>query len=218
MDDVKALPPPTYQVASYPVTVAPVRYVVLERDTPSERVLLYAADVMQVLHVAPEDFAWVSDEDNGYVAVYEGTTLTQPLVLTVEAVRQLAHPEHNPEGARFLTWIETELAPRRGSHRSPNPQRTKWGWQPIRDLIRDRGYTARTFTEAANALELEGIDHFNQGNYIAWAYGGCLPAASLVERACALLNVEPIHLFNEDVLQAYPSRGKGRRSRIEPRR
>src|SRR5512146_2840651 len=209
MDDVKALPPPTRQDASYPVTVAAVRHVVLERGTPNERVLLYAADVMQVLNVGPDDFAWVGDEDQGHVAVYEGLTLTEPLLVTVKGVRDLAHVDHNPEGARFVEWIETELLPHRG-HRAPNPQRTKWGWQPIRDLVRERGYTARTFTEAANALELEGIDRFNQGNYVAWAYGGCLPAASLVERACVLLNVEPIHLFHEDVLQAYPSRGKGR--------
>jgi hypothetical protein len=214
MNDVQALPPPTRQTQNYPLTVAAVRHVVLEPNTPNARVLLYAADVIQVLNLDPDDLGWIDDANGGHVTVYEDQTLTQPLLLTVEAVRQLAHPEHNPEGARFVTWVETELSPKKPAHRAPNPNRTRWGWQPIRDLVRQRGYTAREFTEAANALELPGIDHFNQGNYVAWAYGGCLPAESLVERACALLGVQPIELFTEDVLQAYPDRGKGRRSRF----
>lgn len=207
MDDVKTQPPPNRQIANYALTVAPVRYVKLA----SELVLLYAADVCQVLGSSPEELAVVGDENGGYVPIYEGTNLVEPLVLTVAGVRQLVDLESTPERERFATWVETELVPHRTGHRAPNPSRTKWGWQPIRDLVRERGYTARRFTEEANALELNGVDRFNQGNYIAWAYGGCLPAESLVTRACNLLNVDPTELFNADVLAAYPNRGKGRR-------
>lgn len=200
-------PPPTSQTSNYALTVAPVRHVTL----PSGQVLVYAADALSVLGIASDELLTdVVDGEHTYASVYENGELANPLLVTPAGVRNLVSLEPSPERERFAAWVETELTPHRTGHRAPNPQRTKWGWQPIRDLVRERGYTARRFTEEANALDLP-VGHFNQGNYIAWAYGGCLPAESLISRACVLLGVEPRDLFNQDVLIAYPNRGKGRR-------
>jgi len=210
MDDVKALPAPTRRVLNYPLSFMAVRHLVLEPGTPSERVLVYAEDACLALGIHPDELTTLSPEERDLVDTYERFQLTQVDAVTAAGVRRLADLDGDPERARFAAWVETELTPRRGGHRTPNPNRTKWGWQPIRDLVRERGYTARRFTEEANALDLP-VDSFNQGNYIAWAYGGCLPAESLVVRACELLNVTAADLFNPDVLAAYPNRGKGRR-------
>jgi len=213
MDDVKTLPPLKQRVASYPLSFLAVRHVVLEPDTPNERALVYAWDACAALGVDLNEISTLDPQEVSKVDVYEGQQLTESVLLTTAGVRRLAGLDGDPERSRFVTWVETELLPRRTGHRAPNPNRTKWGWQPIRDLVRDHGYTARRFTEEANALDLPGVDHFNQGNYIAWAYGGCLPAESLVRRACVLLGVNENELFNADVLAAYPSRGRGRRRR-----
>jgi prophage antirepressor-like protein len=214
MNDLKAQAPPASQMANYPLNFMSVRYVLVDTGVDGERALVYATDACHALDVPTEALAAVTDDQRAHVTVYENGSLTETLVLTVTGVQQLTSQDGDPKRSRFVTWVETELTPRRGGHRAPNPQRTKWGWQPIRDLVRERGYTARRFTEEANALDLP-VDRFNQGNYIAWAYGGCLPAESLVTRTCALLSVEPRDLFNEDVLAAYPNRGKGRRRRAE---
>lgn len=212
MDDVKALPPPTRRILNYPLTFHPVRHVVLEPGTAEERPLVYAVDACAALGMNLDELSALGPDELNHVDVYERFQLTQPAVVTVAGIRRLAELNGDPERARFAAWVETELTPRRGGHRTPNPNRTKWGWQPIRDLVRERGYTARRFTEEANALDLP-VDRFNQGNYIAWAYGGCLPAESLVVRACELLNVTVEDLFNPDVVAAYPHRGRGRRRR-----
>jgi hypothetical protein len=211
MNDEMSQPPPTSLTANYPLNLLSVRYVAVDPSNESSgRVLVHAIDACLAIGATTEELDTVSTEERVELAIYDGGNLERSVLLTTDGVRQLASLNGDPERSRFVAWVETELSPHRTGHRAPNPNRTKWGWQPIRELVRDRGYTARRFTEEANALNLP-VDGFNQGNYIAWAYGGCLPAESLVTRACALLNVEPRDLFNADVLTAYPNRGKGRR-------
>jgi prophage antirepressor-like protein len=118
--------------------------------------------------------------------------------------------------ARPLTrWITHDVLPsisKTGQYIMPRQQKpTRWGWQPIRDVVRSRGYTGNDFTASANAIDLPGIATFTEASYRAWSYGTCLPAESLIARAEKLLNVPRAALFTEEVLANYESRGPGRR-------
>jgi prophage antirepressor-like protein len=88
---------------------------------------------------------------------------------------------------------------------------TRWGWQPIREVMRQKGFTAKDLTHSANALDLPGIGSFNEGNFGAWSYGNCLPTESLIARAEMLLGVPREQLFTAEVLRSYKDRGPGRR-------
>lgn len=125
-----------------------------------------------------------------------------------------------PQAVPFIHWVTHEVLPairKTGTYTLPGRgvnaalNVTRWGWQPIRDVVRDQGYTHRSFVQSANALDLPGVDTFNHGNFVTWMRGICLPAESLVSRAEKLLNVPRERLFTPEVLAAYPTRGVGRR-------
>lgn len=209
MDETR---PRTLSSAQYALTNYPVRHLTVPSasDGAVDVLLVDAEDVCRVVGVdADAAFNDLLASEWTYVSVEENGAVVGRRLLTPAGVVAVVRPDEDPERARFHRWIETELRAPRAGRRAPNPNRTKWGWQPLREVMRERGYTARRFTEEANALDLP-VGRFNQGNLIAWAYGGCLPAESLVARACELLQVHPADLFNPDVLAAYPHRGKGR--------
>lgn len=205
--------PRTLSSAQYALTNYPVRHLTVPSasDGAVDVLLVDAVDVCHVVGIDVDAaLDYLSASEWTYVSVEENGAVVGRRLLTPSGVEAVVRPNEDPERHRFYRWIETELRTPRVGRRAPNPNRTKWGWQPLRELMRARGYTARRFTEEANALDLP-VGHFNQGNLIAWAYGGCLPAESLVVRACDLLGVPADELFNPDVLAAYPHRGKGRR-------
>ena len=119
------------------------------------------------------------------------------------------------EARPLIMWITHEVLPsirRTGQYIMPGQRKpTRWGWQPIRDVVRAQGYSAKDFTASANALELSGVPEFTEGNYAAWTYGGCLPAEALLVRAEALLGVPREQLFTSNVLTHYQDRGAGKR-------
>ena len=118
-----------------------------------------------------------------------------------------------PQAKPFIRWVTHEVLPairRTGQYVVPDRKPTRWGWQPIRVIMREKGYTAKDFVQSANALNLP-VPTFSGGNFAAWSYGGCLPAESLVVRAEALLGEPRERLFTADVLANYQERGPGKR-------
>ncbi len=59
----------------------------------------------------------------------------------------------------FFDWVTEEVLPSLQKHgfyavRGRQQKATRWGWQPIREVMRQRGFSARDFVQSANALDL----------------------------------------------------------------
>jgi hypothetical protein len=142
-------------------------------------------------------------------------TITEP------GLYELVIRSDKPAARPFMRWLTHEVIPsirKTGAYALPgrqltSAQKSRWGWQPIKEVVRKQGYGSRTFTAAANELELEGVDHFNEGNYVVYSYGNSLPTEGVITRAEKLLGVPREQLFTAEVLAAYPFRGPGRRNR-----
>src|SRR5574337_209923 len=143
-------------------------------------------------------------------------------VVSEPGMYELVIRSDKPNARPFIRWITHEVLPslrRTGTYtmpgRSANAERrrTRWGWQPIREIVRAAGYSTRTFTSSANALVIDGVGTFTARNYDTWTYGGCLPAESLVVRAERLLGRSRVELFTADVLASYRDRGPGNHRR-----
>lgn len=143
-------------------------------------------------------------------------------VVSEPGLYELVIRSDKPAARPFVRWITNDVLPSlraTGTYSLPGrvantPRRqTRWGWQPIRELVRAAGYSTRTFTSSANALVIDGVDTFTARNYDAWTYGGALPAESLVTRAERLLGTPRTELFTADVLLNYQNRGPGNHRR-----
>lgn len=117
------------------------------------------------------------------------------------------------DSGQFTEWVAGVVLPsvRERGRFAPRSQRTRWGWQPIRDVLKVHHMSSREFVEAANALDVEDVGHFTEGNFAAWSYGGCLPAESLAKRAEILLKVSRDQLFTREVVAHMANRGRGKR-------
>jgi hypothetical protein len=205
-----ALVPASTEVA---LTVGTLRHVTVTLADGTHRAHLLAGDVCALLGLTglvATVTAAVSLDAQTYLRVHEGAAVVTRLTLTLDGVRELArlHPVDPAVAARVLAHV-TRLSHRVAARDRRAP--TRWGRQPIRRVVRDRGFSARAFVEAANALPLPGVAPLTVASYAAWSYGGCLPEANLVTRACALLDASPADLFDAAVLAAIPHRGRGRR-------
>lgn len=213
-----ALPTTTVEFA---LTVGTFRHVTVAVDDATRLDYVLATDVCHLLGLTGlvhAVTATLTAETKAYLRVLEnGVTVTR-LALTLDGLRQLAAQRERLGGdvgraSRLVAQVE-RLVRRSHSRRPAGASATRWGWQPIRRMVRAHGFSARSFLEAANALPLPDVDPVTPANYAAWSYGGCLPQESLVIRASTLLNVTPEELFNPAVLAAMPNRGRGRRQPV----
>lgn len=159
-------------------------------------------------------------EDKAITLVDTPSGKQDMLTVTEAGMYWLVIRSDKPAARPFIYWITHKVLPElrrtgqytlNGSHKP-----TRWGWQPLREVAKAQGFTARDFVESANALDLPGVPTFTDRNYAAWSYGGCLPAESLVTRAEKLLDVPREKLFTPEVLYHYKNRGVGKRHRRTP--
>jgi len=218
MTDQVLNPPLATTTAEFALTVGTFRHVTVPVDADTRRHYVLAADACALLGLTglvSTVTAGLAAETQAYLRVTEEGVAVTRLALTLDGVRQLVVERKrlgtvDDRADRFLHQVERLVHRLRA--RRPGAQRvSRWGWQPIRRVVRERGLSSREFVEALNALPLPGVDLVTTANYAAWSYGGCLPQESLVTRATALLNVRPEALFDAAVLTALPNRGKGRR-------
>lgn len=198
--------PPGVKVAVYPTEHATVRYVRHEDETR-----LFAADVVHALD-GEQQIGLVTSlptEDLVTLMVGPDNVLTLDLGGVEHLIGALNRIE-DPAAQRFLAWAKATFGTKQ--RRQPKgPDASRWGWQPLRKVIKQQGYSGREFVEKANALDLGDVPTFTAGNYAAWSYGGCLPQESLVVRAENLLDHDRKDLFTQEVLTNMPHRGRGKR-------
>lgn len=196
-------------------TLAPqIRIVKDERGEP----WFAAADVCSILDLTNVTAACkrLPDGDFRVISSNPSNGISRDMNVVSEAgLYWLIIRSDKPAARPLIMWITHEVLPtirKTGQYIMPGQRKpTRWGWQPIRDVVRAHGYSAKDFTSSANALELPDVPHFTEGNYAAWTYGGCLPAESLIIRAEKLLNVPKEQLFTAQVLANYEQRGPGKR-------
>lgn len=201
MSDQTQNPVDGVKVAVYPTQTASVRHTILDGQP-----YLYAVDVIEILGIqatGPERVAATPEPLRAELVNGDGMVT----LLNVAGVESLAD---GPVDEPFLAWVRSTFKPRR-KRVLKGPEASRWGWQPIRDVVKASGYSGRSFVDAANKLDIEGVEHFSSGNYAAWSYGGCLPQDCLLIRAQQLLKAPAEALFTTEVLAALPNRGKGRR-------
>jgi hypothetical protein len=136
------------------------------------------------------------------------------LLISEPGLYELIIRSDKPKARPFMRWITHDVLPsirKQGFYSEGRRKPTRWGWQPIRKVIQERGFSAKDFVQSANALDMPGVSHFTEGNFAAWSYGACLPAECLVKRAEALLNAPAHELFTDIVLANYRDRGPGKR-------
>lgn len=121
-----------------------------------------------------------------------------------------------PNARPFIKWITHDVLPsirRTGGYQLPGGRPlsagTKWGRQPLLDVIKQRGYTQGRFVEAV--LECNDDDTLNAGKFMSYATGKVLPNDSMIVGCEKVLGISRDQLFTSDVLAAYGNRGMGRR-------
>ncbi len=206
--------PLSVTTVEFALTVGTFRHVTVTVDADTRRDYVLASDACSLLGLPGllhAITATLEPETKAYLRVTEGEVPVTRLALTLEGLRQLATRSADVDRAtRLVTHVERVIR-RSRTRRSVTPAPTRWGRQPIRRLVSERGFSARSFVEAANELPLPGVAPLTAAAYAAWSYGGCLPQESLVTRAATLLDVTPAELFDAAVLAAMPHRGRGRR-------
>lgn len=179
----------------FPVVAADVRVIRRSGDDPG---LVKAADATAILGAPPADRDWLT---------------------YAQVVELLPDPPTDAQAA-FLAWLRPRLgASTRTSRR--DPRTTRYGWQPLRQLLRDRGLTPgrlaaelnepRTSDEARRR-EREGHRPVPVGNVAAAAVGAVLPRRELVDYLVATYGDGPEAYFHSDVLEAVAER-EARRAR-----
>jgi hypothetical protein len=192
-------------VGHFPTATKPVHYVVEAGE-------VYASfkDVCTVLGVL-SPAAMYGDEA---LTMREFPQLSHAVPISTVEEFIAGMNRDDPRDEVFVTWLRG-LKPK-SARQKKGPNASRWGWQPIRDVVKSHNLSGRAFVDAANEVELTGVDTFSPGNYAAWSYGGCLPQESLVRRAEALFGVDRSKLFTEAVLNNMPYRGKGKRHPPKP--
>lgn len=188
---------------------------VVKNDRGESRFI--ASDICNALSIknVSDACAKLPTEDKGIVRGDTRGGEQDMLVVTEAGMYWLIVRSDKPAARPLLMWITHEVLPsirKTGQYIMPGQRKpTRWGWQPIRDVVRSQGYSAKDFAASANALDLPDVTTFTEGNYAAWTYGGCLPTEALITRAEALLDVSRDQLFTAEVLESYHTRGPGRR-------
>jgi prophage antirepressor-like protein len=184
--------------------------------TDADGVWFHVGDVLTALQAnLPVDkaLALLGDYPEDVATVTVGGDEGDAQYTNDAGVYTLALETATPVGRELISFVAGKVLPQvaaTGKY-APRSRRTRWGWQPIRQVLKARRLSGREFVAQANALELDGVETFSEGNYAAWSYGGCLPKDSLVQRASTLLGVPAEELFTADVLRNMPDRGRGKR-------
>lgn len=200
------LPGATAKSELYPYQTLPVRFV--ERNGEKELVL---NDVLKVLGIVGKpDVDDVIAGESRQVRLDNREPATVVTLAGVAALISQFGGFEDPAHDDFYVWARRTFGPR-PARQLKGPDASRWGWQPIRKVVKQAGLSGRAFVEKANALDLPHVETFSAGNYAAWSYGGCLPRESLVRRAEALFGIPREELFTEDVLKNLSHRGKGKR-------
>jgi len=123
-----------------------------------------------------------------------------------------------PNARPFIQWVTHEVLPsirKTGGYelsgRRALGSRTKWGRQPLLDVIKERGYTQGRFIDAVMAEEFDGPDAINGGKFMSYATGKVLPTNTMIVRCEKVLGIKREELFTPEVLASYGTRGIGRR-------
>lgn len=193
---------------------ASIRYVNLA-DEDRRVVYIIAADVCNALGINDDNrdaiiCYYVEKTERIRLAIDDNGKSVPHFVLTEKGAQQLTVMCNNSAlGDKFSNWIKGGIESYSRIFNPSGYRKTRWGKQPILEFVNRNGYTLKSFAKEANDLNLPNVGSFNDANFNSWVYGHCLPRESLIQRACVLLNVQPIDLFTEEVLAACIARDRG---------
>lgn len=180
-----------------------------------------AKDICDYLDIKDPSTAYsrIDEEDKELYPIATAGGTQNMLIVTEPGLYQLIFMSTKPEAKDFRRWVFRELLPelrRKGQYKLRNGSgqrlmpalaesktyggsvvtQTRFGRQPILDVLRARGLKNDESFKAMDDLDLPGILHLNT-TYMDQARGRAYVKPPLATRASAYLNLPVEELFTE---------------------
>lgn len=179
-----------------------------------------AKDVCEILGLNDVSKACerLESDDKGVHPIPTPGGTQEMLVINEPGLYWLIVRSDKPAAKPFIRWVTHEVLPsirKTGGYELPGRRvlgsRTKWGRQPVMDAIKRQGRTQGRFTQELIASEKHTDGSLNAGKIMSYFTGKVLPTETMITCCEAVLGLGREQLFTPEVLEAYPTRGVGRR-------